>query len=114
MRTPSRALSVEPVEDRSVPSAAFVLVEPGLGHHYGFGQQGYAAASSYSAAAYVSRGWEARTFQAETLVRVRFADDSILFIRETPTGFQLIPVTVTYTPPTPVVDGPRGDGGSAG
>jgi hypothetical protein len=93
MRTQSRALSLESVEDRSLPSHSFVFVEP---------IYSYQAPDRFFAPASQGRGWQARTFQAESFIRVRFADDSVLFIRETPTGFQLIPVTLgtNFNPPT--------------
>ena len=107
MRNHYRALSVEPVEDRSLPSTTFVFLEPtaGYGHH---AEMPAAAA----ARAHEPRGWEARLFQAETVLRVRFADNSFLFIRETPTGFQIIPGTVTYFVPPPV-QGPVADGATS-
>src|SRR5437660_7226441 len=108
MRTQFRALSVEPIEDRSLPSA-FVFVDSGFSYRAHDGDNVFALASQ-------GRGWQARTFQAESFVRVRFSDDSFVIIRETPTGFQLIPVTVgtKYTPPVPVPPvGPNPDGGNS-
>src|SRR5690242_18043467 len=105
MRKPFRALSVEPVEDRSLPST-FLFIDPGFSH------RAYTPAREMASSAHVSHGWEqARPFQAEaftqTFVRVQFSNDAILFIRETPTGFQIIPVTVTVSTPAPV-QGPTG------
>lgn len=110
MRNQFRALSVEPVEDRSLPST-FLFFDPGFA--YRPAGAGHEVASS----AYLSRGWEhARSFQADaftaTFVRVRFSNDAILFIQDTPTGFRLIPVTVTISTPAPV-QGPTADGGGS-
>lgn len=90
MRTRSRTLSVEPVEDRSLPSATFVFVEPLAGN---------AAESPATTVVRLStaEGSTVRPFSADTVVRVRFGEDSVLFIRSYPAGFQLIPVFVgTY------------------
>lgn len=113
MRTKTRALSVEPVEDRSLPSTTFVFVEPAFSYRPHGGSNGLSKFSEV-------RGWQARTFQAETFIRVRFSDDSILFIRETPTGFRLIPINGgnTYTPPAntptpPPFQGPIADGATS-
>jgi len=110
MRNPFRALSVEPVEDRSLPST-LLFIEPGFSH------RSQMAANEMASSAHLSHGWEqARMFQAEAfterLVRVQFANDTILFIQDTPTGFRIIPVAVTVSTPAPV-QGPTGDGGGS-
>lgn len=110
MRKLNRALSVEAVEDRSLPSTSFVFVEPTFSYR------------SYQPAhhrAYWSEpaGYSARSFQAESFIRLRLSDNSVLFLRETPTGFQIIPVFTGNVPrnqpqptvPTPV-QGPVADG----
>jgi len=102
MRTRSRALSLEAIEDRSLPST-FVFVDPGFGFH-----RVQVADTSYLS--FHVRGGEARAFQAETLIRVRFGDDSAGFVREQPTWFQIIPVTVRFNPPAPTPQGPVADG----
>ena len=112
MRKPNRALSVEAVEDRSLPST-FMFIEPSFSYRSNAPAQRGAFASE-------SHGWSARSFQGETFIRIRMSDNSVLFLRETPTGFQLIPVftgagnTARYQPtqptvPTPV-QGPIADG----
>jgi hypothetical protein len=102
MRKPNRALSVEAVEDRSLPSTSFVFVEPT------FSYRSYQPAHRGGFAEPV--GYSARSFQAESFIRIRFSDNSVLFLRETPTGFQLIPVFTGNVPrnqpPQPTVPTP--------
>lgn len=110
MRNQFRALSVEPVEDRSLPST-LLFIEPG------FSNRSVGAAHEVASSAQLSRGWEqARPFQAEAFadafIQVQFSNNTILFIRDTPTGFQLIPVTVTISTPVTTPQGPTGDGSS--
>ena len=110
MRNHFRSLSVEPVQDRSLPSATLFVIEPTFGSHaFNSG----AVTASYAHESRGWQGWDARTFDSETFVRVQFSDNSILFIRDTPTGFQLIPIVVSVTPPTPILQGPTGDGGTS-
>jgi hypothetical protein len=126
MRKPNRALSVEAVEDRSLPSTTFVFFEPGFSYR----SHQPAHRGAYSSE---SPDWSARSFQSESFIRLRLSDNSYLFLRETPNGFQFIPVFADagrdvgrYQPPQPQptvptpVQGPVADGqtsssrGSAG
>jgi hypothetical protein len=111
MRNHFRALSVEPVEDRSLPST-LLAVEPMFGSHP------YNAGAATASFAHQSRGLEqARSFQAdffaESFIRVQFSNNGFVFIQETPTGFTLIPVTVTISTPVTTPQGPTGDGGGS-
>src|SRR5687768_15722515 len=102
MRKPNRALSVEAVEDRSLPSTTFAFFEPA----YSYRSDAPAHRGAYSDQ---PTGWSARSFQAESYIRIRFSDDSVMFLRQTPTGFQLIPVfsgRVPVTQPQPTVPTP--------
>jgi hypothetical protein len=111
MRNHFRALSVEPVEDRSLPST-LLAVEPMFGSHP------YNAGAPTASFAHQSRGLEqARSFQAdffaESFIRVQFSNNGFVFIQETPTGFTLVPVTVTISTPVTTPQGPTGDGGGS-
>jgi hypothetical protein len=119
MRKPNRALSVEAVEDRSLPSTTFAFFEPA----YSYRSYAPAHRGAYPAE---PTGWSARSFQSESFIRIRLSDDSVMFLRQTPTGFQLIPVftgRMPVTQPQPTVPttftGPMADartsssGGSA-
>ena len=105
MRKPNRALSVEAVEDRSLPSTTFVFVDP----TFSYRSHQPAQRAAYGSEAF---GYSARSFQSETFIRIRFSDNSVLFLRETPTGFQLIPVFTgtssqyQYQPPRPTTPAP--------
>src|SRR4051812_13114521 len=115
MRTPYRALSVEAVEDRSLPSHSFGVFDLGYSP---YSHRAEAAPVRVTDSGGYGYSYGARQFQAETLIRVRFADDSVLFIRSSPTGFQLFPVFVgTSTPPVASnpspVQGPVGDGATS-
>ena len=81
MRKPNRALRVEAVEDRALPSTTFVFVEPTFSYR---SHNPSARSAMYSDAA------SFRWFQTETIYRVRLADDTSFYLRRTPTGFELL------------------------
>lgn len=85
MRKPNRALSVEAVEDRSLPST-LLFIDPGFS--YRSYAPAYRGSFSPEPAAYA-----ARSFQTESFIRIRFSDNSSMLLRETPYGWQLVQAT---------------------
>jgi hypothetical protein len=83
MRKANRALSVEAVEDRSLPSTTFVFVEPASSYRSYQPTARYAMASESAVAS-------SRQFQTETIFRIQFSDSSVFYLRQTATGFQLL------------------------
>lgn len=114
MRNHFRSLSVEPVEDRSLPSATLLVIEPTFGSHP---NHAGAATAAYAHESHGWHGWEARAFEADyfadRFVRVEFSNNGFVFIQDTPTGFTVVPVTVTISTPVTTPQGPTGDGGGS-